>query len=181
MFGRTARLPIDINTGIQDPDERVKEFEKKCDPDDEDVACERCGMESIIKTNILKAQTKQKKLYDAKHANGAATCFKVGSLVLKKDFLRKKRKGGKLDNRWVGPYTILASLGKGLFRLKENITGKVILALYYFYALLILVVSLQIVSRVNGFHLKKYIVPDSEDDKPLQRNRTLSPLVYFRL
>ena len=40
-------------------------------------------------------------------------------MVLKKDFTRKKRKGGKLDYRWQGPYVILASVGKGLYKLKE--------------------------------------------------------------
>ena len=51
--------------------------------------------------------------------HGAASCFSIGSVVLKKDFTRKKRKGGKLDYRWQGSYVISASLGKGLFKLKE--------------------------------------------------------------
>ena len=42
-----------------------------------------------------------------------------------KDFRRKKRKGGKLDYRWIGPYIIISSLGKGLFKLKELGTDKV--------------------------------------------------------
>ena len=44
-----------------------------------------------VKVNITKAQEKQKKYYDSKH--GAASCFNVGSIVLKKDFRRKKCKG----------------------------------------------------------------------------------------
>ena len=40
-------------------------------------------------------------------------------MVLKKDFLRKKRKGGKLDAKWLGPYTIVATLGKGLYSLQS--------------------------------------------------------------
>ena len=39
--------------------------------------------------------------------------YQVGALVLKKDFKRKKRKGGKLDDRWLGPYMISKDLGKG--------------------------------------------------------------------
>jgi len=46
-------------------------------------------------------------------------CFSVGSTVLKKDFTRRKRRSGKLDYRWLGPYTITAALRKGLFQLKE--------------------------------------------------------------
>lgn len=68
-------------------------------------------MEILIKENNQKAQAKQKEYYDLKHS--AASCFKVGSLVFKKDFQQKKRKGGKLDYRWQGPYVIKALLGKG--------------------------------------------------------------------
>lgn len=60
-------------------------------------------------------------------------------MVLKKDFTRKKRKGGKLDTKWLGPFKILGSLGRGLYRLQGVQTGKVI-------------------PRVNGVHLKPYNV-----------------------
>lgn len=63
------------------------------------------------------AQKRQKEYYDNKHLVG--NCFSVGSVVLKKDFMRKKRRGGKLDDKWLGPYTVVTSLGKGLFKLKE--------------------------------------------------------------
>ena len=49
-----------------------------------------------------------------------AECFGVGSAVLLKDFNRKKRKGGKLDFRWQGPFEIISSLGTGLFKLKTT-------------------------------------------------------------
>ena len=39
-----------------------------------------------------KAQQKQKECYDSKHM--VSNYLNVGSLVLKKDFLRKKRYGG---------------------------------------------------------------------------------------
>ena len=63
------------------------------------------------KANISAAQEKQKADYDRKHAN--PTVYKVGSKVLAKDFLRRKRKEGKLDYRWLGPYVIMKNLGKG--------------------------------------------------------------------
>ena len=69
-----------------------------------------------MKKNIEAAQRKQKQYYyDAKH--GSSSCFTTGSLVWKKDFLRKKRRGRKLDYKWEGPLTIVLSLGKGLFKL----------------------------------------------------------------
>ena len=84
--------------------------------------------EEAVKANIKQAQKKQKEHYDLRH--GAAACFNVGSVVLKKDFTRKKCKGGKLDYRWQGPYMISASLGKGLFKLKELDGDKVSCALH---------------------------------------------------
>ena len=88
------------------------------------------------KANILCAQLRQKRGYDRKHSNPYV--FRVGGLVLKKDFTRKKRKGGKLDPKWVGSYTIVGNLGRGLYRIQEvdNPT--------------------KFISRVNGVHLKEY-------------------------
>ena len=59
--------------------------------------------------------------------------------VLKKDFTRKKRKGGILDNKWLGPHTITGILGRGLFSLQG-------------------VHDADIIPRVNGYHLKIYHV-----------------------
>ena len=44
-----------------------------------------------------------------------------------KDYEMKKRKGGKMDYRWLGPYIIEKSHGKGLYALKvANNSGKVL-------------------------------------------------------
>lgn len=118
MFGRIARLPIDFNADSSyDADEKVEEFMDAESMNSFECASKRQKTEEDIKENIKKAQAKQKLYYDLKH--GAATCFNVGSLVLKKDFRRAKRKGGKLDHRWQGPYIITGSLGRGLFKLKK--------------------------------------------------------------
>ena len=118
MFGRRARLPVDINAEANyDPDQKLREFANKDEPNEEQNDAKRRKMEGLVKSNIEAAQAKQKKYYDEKF--GASSCFRVGSTVLKKDFTRKKRKGGKLDYRWQGPYIITAALGKGLFQLKE--------------------------------------------------------------
>lgn len=91
-----------------------------------------------VKENIIPAQKRQKDQYDCKHSNPEV--FAVGALVLKKDFTRKKRAGGKLDHRWTGPYKITSAIGRGLFRLQmvEDPT--------------------KFVARVNGVHLKKYLL-----------------------
>ena len=45
--------------------------------------------------------------------------FKVGALVLRKDTKRKKQAGGKLDFKWLGPYTIVKSMGRGLYQIQD--------------------------------------------------------------
>ncbi len=57
------------------------------------------------KANIIKAKLKQKETYNKKHS--CTETYKIGAIVLKKDFSRKKRKGGKLDTKWLGPFTIV--------------------------------------------------------------------------
>ena len=61
--------------------------------------------------------------------------------MLIRDNKRKKRKGGKLDYRWLGPYEIVKSLGKGLYSLKgvEN--------------------PEKVIERVHGTRLKPYMSP----------------------
>ena len=86
---------------------------------------QRRDMEADVKTNVENAQKKQKLYYDQKHAAG--DLFTVGSLVLKKDFRRKRRRGGKMDYRWQGPFALTAVLGKGLYSLKERDGNQVLI------------------------------------------------------
>ena len=94
------------------------------------------------KANIKLAQEKQKEVYDHKHANPTAY------QVLKKDFNRKK-KGGQMDAKYVGPFVISKNLGKGLYALQsiEN-PGHVL-------------------DRVNGVHLKPYLMPPPSPSEDL--------------
>lgn len=88
------------------------------------------------KLNILKAQERQKLAYDRKRSRPET--FELDALVLKKDFNKKKRRGGKLDGDWIGPYKIAASLGRGLYCLKDTKDPQ------------------KKISRVCGVHLKPY-------------------------
>ena len=87
------------------------------------------------KSNILAAQAKQKQLYDEKHSK--PDCFQVGQQVLKKDFTRRKRKGGKLDHRFLGPFVIKQQLSRGVYLLNQD--GKEV--------------------KATGAHLKPYVQP----------------------
>ena len=61
--------------------------------------------------------------------------------MLLKDFRRRKRKGGKMDYKWSGPYVITQNLGKGLYTIRAMDATNAAL------------------SRVNGAHLKPYNSP----------------------
>ena len=134
MFGRQAILPIDINSSASITHNALDEVAMI------DTKQHQTRMKSMLvkaKENIVQTQQKQKEAYDRKHASNPAV-FSVGSVVLKKDFSRKKRKGGKLDAKWVGPFKICRALGKGLYSLTS------------------LDRSVANIDRVNGKHLKPY-------------------------
>ena len=83
-------MPVDINAEANyDPDQKLREFANKDEPNEEQNDAKQRKMEGLVKSNIEAAQAKQKKYYDEKF--GASSCFRVGSTVLKKDFTRKKR------------------------------------------------------------------------------------------
>ena len=59
------------------------------------AAMQRLRRSEWIWKHVENAQRNQKLYYNQKHAVG--DLFTVGSLVLKKDFRRKKQRGGKMD------------------------------------------------------------------------------------
>ena len=135
MFGRQATIPIDLDILTSTPEEEMERFDDMEEPDTKQVEQERNRRLEEAKENIVKAQKKQKDQYDKKHAK--PDLFKKGQLVLKKDFRRKKRKGGKLGMRFLGPYVIHKKLGRGVYELiKENGKKK---------------------ARATGQHLKPYL------------------------
>ena len=103
-----------------------------------------------VKENIKEAQKKQKEVYDRKHSNPPK--YADGTIVLKKDFLRKKRKGGCLDHRWIGPYKVVKDMGKGFYSIQSIANGKKL-------------------ARIHGIHLKPYNTPaeapQSDEQDPL--------------
>ena len=53
--------------------------------------------------NVSLAQREQKELYDSKHNPNE---LQVGTTVLKENTRQKQRKGGKMDDHWLGPYSM---------------------------------------------------------------------------
>ena len=68
--------------------------------------------------------------------------------MLLKNSRKESRKGDKLAPRWVGPYTIHESLGKGVYRLSNPKTG----------------FGLVNGAAVNQCRLKIYLAPNSPSD-----------------
>ena len=117
MFGRKAVLPIDLGSssnGIGAHEVIESGGDKEALTNMLDARRKRL---EEAKANIVSAQQKQKEIYDCKHHQPEV--FAIGAIVLKKDFTRKKQKGGKLDTKWNGPYTVAKALGRGLYRLED--------------------------------------------------------------
>ena len=137
MFGRQAVLPVDIRSDASKI-EAVDEVFCGCDEDAvQKMETARKNILEQAKQNIAAAQEKQKEIYDREHCT-IPEMYSVGTLVLKKDFTRKKRKGGKLDSKWIGPFRITKALGKCLYSLESLDEPPVT------------------VVRVNGVHLKPW-------------------------
>lgn len=139
MFGRRAVLPVNISKPLDEQPE-MKEFDNN--QIDLVMMEERRGRLETVKENIVNAQEKQKEQYDRKHSK--LEIFSIGALVWKRDFTRKKCAGGKLESKWLGPYEITNSMGRGLYRLEDARDPT------------------KVVSRVSGVHLKQCRIPLSE-------------------
>ena len=134
MFGRSAVLPIDLKLS-SDVATSLK-TDQNADEMIEENQIHREKMMEKVKANIVAAQARQKEQYDKKHHD--PEIFAEGALVLKKDMTRKKRAGGKMDYKWIGPYRIVKSMGKGLYQIESTDQSNVK------------------IQRVHGIHLKPY-------------------------
>ena len=69
---------------------------------------------------MLKLLKKNRKQITPRNMHANPSVYAIGSKVLVMDFTHKKRKEGKLDFRWIGPYYIMKNLGKGSYLLQEE-------------------------------------------------------------
>ena len=140
MFGRKATLPVDINVRKKEPSEVLTNYLESKNNIDHHRKEKQLQQLEEAKSNILAAQKKQKETYDRKRA--IVTPHAVGTFVLVKDFMRKKRKGGKLDQKWLGPYKIEKTLPRGIYVISLlNDQSKI--------------------RSVSGAHIKVYTTPTS--------------------
>ena len=164
MFGRKATLPIDIDMAKDKVEDEVikltEEGEEELTVNDVETLTNRRKL--IIeeaKANIRKAQEKQREDYNKKHSQPEN--FRVGKKVLKKDFRRKKRANAKLDEKYLGPFTITKVLGKGT------------------YSLQLVADPSKRVERVNGAHLKPYFTPPSSPNQSVLKTQVIDVISHF--
>ena len=126
MYGREARFPLEAekvaetnsveeavdDVSTADIDKYIKEILEK-----------QKSIFSKTDANIKSAQEKQKKQY-AERKGITEYGFKIGDKVLRRNMQQKTRKGKKMEDRWLGPYTIV-EITKTSCLLKDT-SGKVL-------------------------------------------------------
>ncbi|XP_071060860.1 uncharacterized protein [Pseudochaenichthys georgianus] len=148
MFGREARYPSEV----------PKEYLVKEDKVSRLVATEEIheglNKQKAVFTEVNKNMKRsQDNVRKRKVKKGQEDSFQVGDQVLRRNVRQEQIKGGKLDDDWLGPYTILelegkkAVLAKGTTKLQTNID-----------------------------HLTHYIQPEERIPAKLQKLSDLSPL-----
>ena len=114
MYGREARLPIDLTRVQPDDEPQELDFELKL----QRMLELQKKLHEQAYANIQKAQARQKKQYEAKHNTN--TRITVGDKVLVKSMKNESRKGGKLEPQFTGPYKVAEDIGKGRYRLQDH-------------------------------------------------------------
>ena len=128
ITGHVPKLPVDVNMKYLAKSELCRDLteEEVREIEDECLSWNVLEMkkvkEAIIgnaKVNILNAQIRQKRNYDKRYEQKDE--LDVGDLVLY-EYQQKKRKGGKLNKRYSGPYEI-KDISKSGNCLLEHLNG----------------------------------------------------------
>lgn len=132
MYGRHPILPVDMDfgatrgesaTGNTATVDTIKDITKQ-------VVDRQHLAHNKVQENIERAQARQKEYYDAKHMSQTNE-MRVGQLVLMKNNKNNHRMGGKLEDKWIGPYEITKCLDKGRVKLKNLKSGNTLKNTYH--------------------------------------------------
>ena len=126
MYGREARFPLEAETTAE-ANSLEEAIEDICTADTDkyikEILEKQKSIFSKVDGNIKSAQEKQKKQYAER--KGITECgFKIGDKVLRRNMQQKTRKGKKMEDRWLGPYTIVEITKTSC--LLKNSSGKVL-------------------------------------------------------
>ena len=164
MFGRNPRLPFEVEkleTPLTDAD-GIEQLTKDISSEEavkehvEQMSALRESLFPVVDRNIKRAQEKQKENY--KKRKGWLKCpYKVGDMVLHQNMLQKTKAGHKMEDQWLGPYTIAElNADKGICRL-VNRSGK------------------KLAKQVPLKQVKGYKQPDQFDAEALEPRKAPEP------
>ena len=114
MFRRHPRMPFEVEkfvTPLEEGDEAINNIITELCSDDslqahiEKMTEIRDAVSPKIERNIDVAQQKQKQQY-LKRKGGLKFTFNNGDTVLRRNMLQKTSKGYKMEDQWIGPYTV---------------------------------------------------------------------------
>lgn len=116
LYQKEMRLPID-NEMLPDFQESENQSCEDLEATIQTLLGKRKQVFGMAAKNIKRAQKKQKQTYDRKHLPEELS---VGTEVMVENTAQKERKGGKLHELFRGTYSIAESLGKGLYKLRNQ-------------------------------------------------------------
>ena len=129
MFGRHPRMPFEVEkfvTPLEEGDEAINNVMTELCSDNslqahiEKMTEIRDAVFPKIERNIDVAQQKQKQQY-LKRTGGLKFTFNNGDTVLRRNMLQKTSKGHKMEDQWIGPYTVEGlDLVKGTCKLRAK-------------------------------------------------------------
>ncbi|KAI4804868.1 hypothetical protein KUCAC02_026479 [Chaenocephalus aceratus] len=108
MFGREARYPSEVPEEYLVKEDKVSKLVER-----EEIHEGLKKQEAVfteVKINMKRSQDKVRK---RKVERGQEDNFQVGDQVLRRNVRQEQRKGGKLEDDWLGPFSILELEGKG--------------------------------------------------------------------
>ncbi|XP_033962343.1 uncharacterized protein [Pseudochaenichthys georgianus] len=122
MFGREARYPSEV------PEEYLVKEDKVSKLVEREESHEGLKKQEAVFTEVKNnMETSQDKVRKRKIERGQEDNFQVGDQVLRRNVRQEQRKGGKLEDDWLGPDSILelegekAIVAKGTTKLQTNI------------------------------------------------------------
>ena len=126
MYGREARFPLEAEK-VAETNSLEEAVDDICTADTDkyikEILEKQKSIFSKTDANIKSAQEKQKKQY-AERKGITEYGFKIGDQVLRRNMQQKTRKGKKMEDRWLGPYTIVEITKTSC--LLKNLSGKVL-------------------------------------------------------
>ena len=126
MYGREARFPLEAEKVVETNsiEEAVNDISMaNVDNYNKEILEKQKSVFFKADTSIKVAQEQQKKQY-AQRKGITEYSFKIRDKVLRRNMQQKTRKGKKLEDRWLGPYTIVEVTKTSC--LLKNASGKVL-------------------------------------------------------